>query len=394
MKTIFHYKYLLLFFGMVIYSCQMDKKAVISGIVASGTNRYLYLYHYDFNKSTLIDSAQINRKGKFKLKINTPEPAFYILQSYENDGVLLLIEPGDDLSFFADYSDIYVTYDMPESASSKLIKKLDNQLFITRKRIDSLLIIYESIKDEPLDNATIYRLDSLYLQFIKKQRDSTIAFVLRNSNSLVSIYALFQKLDNETYVLNRYRDLQYFKICYDTLSKYYPGTKLVETLGSHLKRVTSQYNTLRLLNLAEKSGTSIPELRLPDSAGDTVSLLETIKGNHYTLLSFWASWDEPSVQENLELLKAYEKYHARGLEIYQVSLDFEKSKWIHAIQYDALPWINVSDLSYPASLAAKVYNINALPANYLINDKGEIVAKNLKKDRLWEHLEIVFADII
>ncbi len=97
------------------------------------------------------------------------------------------------------------------------------------------------------------------------------------------------------------------------------------------------------------------------------------------LLSFWASWDQPSVSHNLPLKGIYETYHSRGLEIYQVSFDNEREAWVNAIQYDELPWINVSELSYPESRVAPIYNLEELPVVFLIDRKGKIVGKNFNR---------------
>jgi hypothetical protein len=95
------------------------------------------------------------------------------------------------------------------------------------------------------------------------------------------------------------------------------------------------------------------------------------------LLSFWASWDEPSRKENKNLLKTYNTYKSKGFEIYQVSLDRSKILWEGAIEQDKLPWINVSDLRYTDSYPARVYNVQKIPANYLISRDGEIIGKDL-----------------
>jgi len=114
---------------------------------------------------------------------------------------------------------------------------------------------------------------------------------------------------------------------------------------------------------------------LPDPNGDTIRL-SSLKGK-VVLLSFWASWDKNSTNLNPSLVELYKRFNSRGFEIYQVSLDYNRESWLNAIEYDELSWINVSDLSYPQSLTAGVYNIQALPANFLINRSGDIVGKNL-----------------
>ena len=94
------------------------------------------------------------------------------------------------------------------------------------------------------------------------------------------------------------------------------------------------------------------------------------------LLVLWASWNEKSVPINYDLKSLYGKYHGNGLEIYQFSFDTELKEWVDAIHYDELPWINVSELSYPESSVAARYNVTDLPAIFLIDRQGEIRGKN------------------
>ena len=95
------------------------------------------------------------------------------------------------------------------------------------------------------------------------------------------------------------------------------------------------------------------------------------------MLSFWASWNEGSVNLNQEIKRLYEKYHDSGLEVYQVSFDSELSDWMRGIAFDELPWIHVSELSYPKSAVAMTYNVSELPAYFLIDRQGKIVGKNI-----------------
>jgi peroxiredoxin len=119
---------------------------------------------------------------------------------------------------------------------------------------------------------------------------------------------------------------------------------------------------------------------LPNPEGDTMKL-SSLKGK-VILLSFWASWNRNSTNFNRYLLELYNQFHTRGFEIYQVSLDYNKNAWAQAIAFEELPWINVSDLSYPQSITAGNYNIQSLPANYLLNKAGVIVGKNLSISEL------------
>lgn len=125
-----------------------------------------------------------------------------------------------------------------------------------------------------------------------------------------------------------------------------------------------------------------------DTSNQIVSL-ESYKGK-YVLLEFWASWCIPCRNENPNLVKAYNQFHSKGLEIVAVSLDISKEEWTKAIIKDKLPWIHVSDLKGLENTIAKEYNISAVPYNLLINPDGVIIAKLLKKERLFQKLNEIY----
>ncbi|GAB3359539.1 hypothetical protein GCM10027566_24990 [Arachidicoccus ginsenosidivorans] len=128
-------------------------------------------------------------------------------------------------------------------------------------------------------------------------------------------------------------------------------------------------------------GSKAPDLSLPGPKGDTVSLY-SLKGR-IILVDFWASWCAPCVKEQPELLQLYKKYkhahfkNASGFEIYGVSLDNKKANWVKAIQKMNISWIQVSDLKFWNSKAARIFDVEALPFNVLIDEKGIILAINL-----------------
>jgi peroxiredoxin len=168
----------------------------------------------------------------------------------------------------------------------------------------------------------------------------------------------------------------------------YPNSDPVKSLHSQVqdvkKRLDQEKQSAQRLGI----GSEAPNIALPNPQGDTVTL-HSLKGD-YVLLDFWASWCKPCRVENPNLVDAYNKYHDKGFEIYQVSLDKKRSAWVNAIEKDNLDWVHVSDLEFWNSSAAKTYNVRSIPANYLLNEKGEIVDKNLRGDALDKKLNEIF----
>lgn len=130
-------------------------------------------------------------------------------------------------------------------------------------------------------------------------------------------------------------------------------------------------------------GDQAPELKYKDPNGKVIAL-SSLRGK-YVLIDFWASWCGPCRRENPTVVSAYEKYKdkkfkgAKGFTVYSVSLDQNAEAWKKAIAADKLDWPNhVSDLQYWSSDGARIYGVRSIPANFLIDGKGIIVAKNLR----------------
>jgi peroxiredoxin len=136
-------------------------------------------------------------------------------------------------------------------------------------------------------------------------------------------------------------------------------------------------------------GAMAPDIALENPDGKIMKLSD-LRGK-VVLLDFWAAWCRPCRIENPNVVKAYHKYHAKGFDVYSVSLDRDRASWLKAIQDDGLVWPNhVSELKHWQSQAAKIYGVSGIPATFLIGKDGRIIAKNLRGAALENALKELF----
>ena len=116
--------------------------------------------------------------------------------------------------------------------------------------------------------------------------------------------------------------------------------------------------------------------------GKTVNLMEYIKGKKLVLIDFWASWCAPCRKEGQNVKAIYEDYHAKGFDVLGVSLDTNKDAWVKAMKEEGYKWTQVSDLLGFKSPVVKDYEIKGIPALFLLDGNGNIVARDLRGNDL------------
>ena len=130
-------------------------------------------------------------------------------------------------------------------------------------------------------------------------------------------------------------------------------------------------------------GQKAPDFTLNDPEGNPVSLYSKL-GPKLLLVDFWAAWCGPCRRENPNVVKVYNEFNKKGFDVFGVSLDQKKDDWVRAIADDKLTWTHVSDLQYWNSAAAGLYAVNSIPANFLLDENGVIIAKNLREQALYD----------
>jgi thiol-disulfide isomerase/thioredoxin len=142
----------------------------------------------------------------------------------------------------------------------------------------------------------------------------------------------------------------------------------------------------RMNSQAIKVGTVIKDFKSESIAGAPFHLAKSLKENKYTLVEFWASWCGPCRAEIPHMKTAYEKFHDKGFEIVSFTLDHERDRWVKASTEENIPWVNVGDLMAFKSPVVTMFGISGIPANYLVDSSGKIIATNLRQNKLDEKL--------
>ncbi|HIB37337.1 MAG TPA: TlpA family protein disulfide reductase [Mesonia sp.] len=189
--------------------------------------------------------------------------------------------------------------------------------------------------------------------------------VEENPNSLVAVLILSDMTNGKTISTKEAKDL------YDGLDEKIKNTQMGEQLGKTLKDAS-----------ATAIGSKAPEFSAPTPEGEQLALSDAL--GKVTIIDFWASWCKPCRIENPNVVKLYNEYHEKGLNILGVSLDKtgQKDKWLKAIEDDGLTWQHVSNLQYWQGPIAQLYGIRSIPATYILDENGVIIAKDLRGESL------------
>jgi len=353
----------LILFAIVIFmvGCKKENHFTISGKITE----------LQVSTRIPISKVAIDNDGEFKFIGKTSIPTFYLLKLTDSNFITLLVDSVDHVTIQADAANFGKEYVIEGSLGSVQVKELTETLNRTQHQLDSLRSLFTLSQANPDIEELKVQWNTQFQNLIEEQNKYSVGFVLSNPFSMASVYALYQKYKDQTYVI---RDLQTMRTAASALNAIYPNSAMVRALYENTVQILREQKTSDMRKFVEENGVNSPDIVLPDINNKKIAL-SSLKGK-VILIQFWAAEDEGSRLLNPLLVDAYEKYKSRGFEIYQVNIGTNRSEWIDAIDKDKLKWINVGDLE-GCKDARVSYNIQSIPSNYLLDRDGKIAAKNL-----------------
>lgn len=362
----------ILFAGAVLFSsCQKNNQFSINGKITHAEGDTIYLEELLVSSRNLIAETVIDKNGEFEFKSETSIPTYYLLKFSETKFITLLIDSMENVIVEADFANFGREYYVDGSIGSVQIKELTETLYKTQRKLDSLQALNNLYLGNPDYQTLKLQWDETYQGFVQEQYDYSTNFVLNNAFSMASVFALYQKYKDQGYVIN---DLQTMRTAASALNSFYPNSGHVKALYQNTLDVLKSEKAAKVQQFIQEQGENSPEIVLPNQNGEEIAL-SSLRGK-VVLLQFWAAEDRGSRIINPLLVEVYKKYKRKGFEIYQVSVDTNRIEWVDAIDNDKLSWINVGDMKGSNS-ALVVYNVQEIPFNYLLDEDGIIIAKNL-----------------
>ena len=344
----------------------------------------IYFSKLLISNNLVPDSIKLNHNGEFRFKGDTPYPTFYLLKLSKNSFVTLLVDSTENISITGSYKNFIRDYKIKGSRGSEILRDLDRRFYTSKTQIDSLRRLYNSQKNNSSYALKKEEWNAHYNRIISDHSYYVTSFVKRNPFSLASVYALYQKWDDNNFVIN---DMQTMKTAASALYSVYPKNEQVIALYNNTLQFIKEEREKRLDNVVKNNAVNSPNIILPDADGH-VRDLWSLHGK-YVLLHFWSAKDRPSRIVNPVLSEIYHKFKKRGFEIFMVSVDTDRAAWMEAIANDNLSCINVGDMK-GSFQATTNYNIQELPFNYLLDKNGVIIGRNLKGPALNQVLSQIF----
>ncbi|GGM96728.1 thiol:disulfide interchange protein [Dyadobacter beijingensis] len=342
---------------------------VINGKLLYTRADKIHLYIADVITNTMRVDSTVVRDGIFTFKGHAPTPLKAILFSFpDNNRLDFFVEPGKMSVESKDSLHAAVVHAGKLNADYVALKAITDVIDADMRQYNKAMQAAvaaspEKAKDAEFQKKWNEKRESVTGQLAKANLD----FAQSHPDNIAAVYAIAN--------VSQQTDLAVVKPLFMGLSETVRNSPLGKTYGAKIAKLEG-------LNV----GALAPEFTQADTAGRNVSLKD-FRGK-YVLVDFWASWCGPCRAENPNLIKAYERYKGKNFTVLGISLDRQAARtaWLNAIRKDGLPWTQLSDLKGWDNQVGKMYGVEAVPKNFLIDPDGRIVAKDLRGEMLNERL--------
>ena len=355
---------IILFVAAMVALVSCGSNARIDGTLTDATSSEVIVKLLESNRYEVLDTVKTDASGHFSYKVDVAQgqPEFVYLFYKDKRIASLLLEAGDKVKVVSDTLG-NATYEGSEECL-RLAEVEKAYAAALRKFDDIALLMGEATTQAEYDRLA----KDMSKAYVAYYRDR-VKFVMENSKSLAVIPVFYQVIGENLPLFSQNTDAILFRNVADSLESVYPESKYVKTLRRDAD-VRFGYLELqeRIVN-AEEIG--YPEIELPDLEGKMRKLSDV--DSKVVIVYFWSAEQAQQNVFNTDFFKPlYEQYHDRGLDIYQVSLDVDKTLWATTVRAQKLPWTNVCDSRGSASQYVSLYNLAAIPAAFIIAD-GELV---------------------
>lgn len=338
---------------------------LIKAKIAHFTDSVIFL-NYGTLGSSATDTA-IVKNGSFTFRGHVAEPVPAMIFTKTFKVRIDLYIDNTNITVTGDADSMYNTR-VTGTGTVKEFERFNQRLMDNRKRTIALFQKAYELKKAG---------DSVAAKQLQAQADSQYNWEFRARNEYIAEHP-------KSYIAAK--EL----LAYTSTNTLGNSIKLYEGLDASIKASNVGKEIASRIELLSKVEEGKPARDFTQHTPDGKAVnLSSYKGR-YVLVEFWASWCGPCRAENPNLLKQYQLYNSKGFDILSVSLDNNKEYWLKAVEKDALPWTHVSDLKGWNNEVAVLYGIRAVPASFLIDPAGKIVATGLRGEALNKKLETLF----
>jgi len=370
----FSFIFLFFSFSLIVKSQQQAAgNFLISGQLKNASGATIYLEENpSFKEVNYVDSVSADRTGKFSFKGTVSEPTFYLLRVKNKPGVSMLILENLVIDIRGN-ADSLSSLTISGSNETEIFNKTDRIPEI--KLMDELFGKFDEAQIKN-DVTTMMDVQNEVKQLFPKSVLSIKDFISTYPTAYGSVGLLYYFISIDSY----FPDLKALDDASTILNKFKTNGVSNNTQLAFLEKMIQS-------RLSTSVGRKAPEILQPDTTGTLINL-SSLKGK-YVLIDFWASWCFPCRKGNEALVQLFKTYGNKNFVILSVSIDENRRAWTTAIKKDGMTWMNVSDLKANLNEAKLNYGVQVIPANFLIDPNGIIIAKSLREDQLEKELKLL-----